>query len=96
MDTSLIGLTIQEAVERLGIDTSRSIVIIEPPGIERGISGTLGDTCEFSLYVQRTSMSNYKNRYSLIEDKKIIGLSWKKPRIKKGKVIGEVVWQLKL
>lgn len=95
MDTCIMGLTIQEAVKKLEIDTSRAYVINEPPGIARGISATLGDTCEICLYVERTAvMHDYRNRYALIEGKKIIGLSWKKPKTKKGKVIGEVVWQL--
>jgi hypothetical protein len=99
MDTCIIGLTIQEAVERIGLDTSKIFVIDEPPGIARGISGTLGDSCEIRLYVTRTSMIqnddyDYRIDYSLIANKNIIGLSWRKPKIKKGKVIGEVVWQL--
>ena len=97
MDTCLLGQTIMAAIEKLKVDTSNFSAFNEPPGILRGIYVQLSDTCKVQLYVDRTSIIdkvdtiNYRQNYLYLLDKKIIGVTWRKDKLKKRKSIGQVI-----
>lgn len=102
MDTCLLGLTIKQAIEKLGIDTSQILAFDEPPGIIRGASIQLSDTCRIRLYVTRFSIMDtsglfydpYRVHYREVIDKKIIGVAWRKLKDNKyvrGKSLGPVI-----
>lgn len=81
LDSCLLGQTLQTAITKLKADTSQFLSIDEPPGILRGITIDLGDTCEITLVVPRTSIIGkpylgVRRTYLYIADSTIIALSW--------------------
>jgi hypothetical protein len=95
IDSCLMGLPLKEAISNLKVDSSQFLAFDEPPGILRGIRIDLADTCMIRLYVERTSIvdkldsfDNWRMDYLHIIDKKVIGVTWKKLKQKKGKAIG--------
>lgn len=48
-----LGLTLEEAIIKFGVDTSKSMAIDEPPGVVRGITAELPDSTFIYLQVDR-------------------------------------------
>lgn len=95
IDSCLIGKPLKEAISTLKIDTSQFFAFDEPPGILRGIYIRQSDTCIICLYVERTSIidkpdsfSNWRMNYLYINDKNVIGVTWKKPKQNKVGAVG--------
>ena len=88
LDTCLIGRPLRYSIDKLKLDTSQFYAFDEPPGILRGIIIQLADTCEITIYVDRTSVINQKDSLSFrqlylhIIDKNVIGISWTKAKQK--------------
>src|SRR5687767_14655987 len=95
VDSCLMGRPLKEAISKLKVDTSQFFAFDEPPGILRGIYIRQSDTCIIHLYVERTSITNkldsfpnWRMNYVHIIDKRVIGVTWKKPRQNKAKSVG--------
>lgn len=99
VDSTLIGMTVSQAIDRLKLDTSQYFAFDEPPMILRGLHVSLGDTCQITLFVERTSIidkldsvvDNWDKKYRYIINKKIIGVSWRKSNQNKSKSIGATI-----
>lgn len=92
MDSSLLGITLKSAIEKLDIDTSQFYAFDEPPLILRGIIIDFSDSFDLELFVERTSVMDkphlgLRQQYKYIEDKKIIGVSWIDKKTNKRKSI---------
>ena len=85
-DTCLLGKTLRFSINTLKLDTSQFYAFDEPPGIIRGINIQMSDSCDIALYVDRTSIIKerdsleFKQQYLYILDKKVIMVSWAKPK----------------
>jgi hypothetical protein len=90
---SLIGKRLDDAVQMLGIDTGKISILEDPPFILNGIEVNQGDSCNITLFIDRTSKfeKTYKkpktSDYSLICRKKIRSIYWSKPQSKKDRRI---------
>jgi hypothetical protein len=99
IDSSLIGQTINEAIKILRIDSSEFHIVHEPPMIIRGLSIEESDTCEIRLYVARImdtargcDFGGWKMKgFHQIENAKVIGVGWSKPKSGKKNHVGEVI-----
>lgn len=95
---SLIGKTVNKGIALLRLDSTQYYYFQEPPLIARGINITLSDTCSIRLYIERTALWNKKGKFerntnlrNLVLHKRIIGVSWRKPKSKKHKTYGRVI-----
>ncbi len=82
VDSSLIGLTIKDAIQILNVKENWW-VITEPPGILRGVWINYNDSCQIVLTIERTffmpkhKSKNYqKMQYEAIKNKPIVYISW--------------------
>ena len=83
IDSLLLGDSLKNAIEKLKVDTSQFYAFEEPPGILRGISINLGDSCNIDLYVNRTSIidsvsKSFRQDYLYIINEKVVGVAWEK------------------
>jgi hypothetical protein len=94
MDTCLINKPIINAIIQLGIDSSQFFLFDEPPGILRGIYIFGIDSVKIRLYTERVSIMdslglvNYDTSKYILNDKKIVGVSWKKEATQKERKVG--------
>lgn len=96
IDSCLVGLNLDEAIVKLKIDSSQFLAFDEPPLILRGITIRFADTCRARIYVERTSImdkldslgDDWRSKYKYILKKKVIGVSWSKPKKNKKVSIG--------
>ena len=72
IDSNLIGQELDKVMTMLQVDSTHLSPFDEPPMILRGVWGTLPDSTELVLYVDRTWGDSYKT----IKNRKIIGLAW--------------------
>jgi len=93
LDKIKLGMTVENVIKALKIETSDLYLIQEPPLIYRGINAKINDSIEIGITFERTpanpdDISNEKG-LEIVNDLKINGFAWK---IKNGesKVIGEI------
>ncbi len=90
-------MKVKTALERLRIDTSAVHTFEEPTFLIRGLKITLGDSLVIKLYTKRTPNFPSKGKEArnsdlpLILDKKVIGASWRKPKVNRRAFTGKVI-----
>ena len=93
----LVGLTVKTALARLQIDTSAVRTFEEPTFLIRGLEITQGDSLVIKLYTGRTrnfpsgEKKVHGSDLPLILDKKVIGASWRKPKVNRRAFTGKVI-----
>lgn len=87
-----LGMTVENVIKTLKIETSDLYIIQEPPLIYRGINATINDSTEIGISFERTPANpddiSKEKGLEILKDLRINGFAWK---IKNGesKVIGE-------
>ena len=106
MDSCLLGKSVEEAIKKMGIDTSNFIPILFSAREVSGIYVRLSDTCKITLIVEKPYVmtneqlkaietdgwlnSSWKGIYSYILDYKIVGICWRKNYARKVKKVGDM------
>lgn len=106
IDTCLLGSTIEEAINRLELDTSHFIPILFSAREVSGIYVRLSDTCKITIIVEKPFIltngqlkaietngwlnSHWKSIHKYILDYKIIGICWRKNFARKVRKVGNM------
>ena len=106
MDSCLLGLTIDEAIKRMNLDSSNFIPILLFAREIHGIYVRLGDSKVTVIVDKEYTMnntelsaiessdnglnSNWKGIYKYILNEKIIGICWRKDNVGKVRVVGNM------
>ena len=95
MDTCLLNKPLGFAINKLGIDSSQFFLFDEPPGVMQGIYVFALDTVQIRIYTDRVQILdslgfvNYDTTKYMLNDKKVVGVSWRKKEMKKERKIGQ-------
>ncbi len=82
------------AIAKLNIDSSQFFLFDEPPGILRGIYIFGIDSVKIRLYTERVRIMDsfgfvsYDTSKYILNDKNILGVSWKKEATQKERKVG--------
>jgi hypothetical protein len=97
MDSCLLNKPLSFAISKLGIDSSQFFLFDEPPGVMRGIYVFALDTVQIRIYTDRVQILdslgfvNYDTTKYMLNDKKVVGVSWRKKEKKKERIIGHYI-----
>jgi len=95
MDSCLLNKPLSFAISKLGIDSSQFFLFDEPPGVMQGIYVFALDTVQIRIYTDRVQILdslgfvNYDTTKYILNDKKVVGVSWLKKKMKKERKIGQ-------
>jgi len=97
-DACLLGSTIQEAIDKLHLDTTQYIPYFMGGGRElHGIYVRMGDTCKISILIYPPVIltddqmkDNIKNLSKYVLRERITGICWRKEKVRKVRVVGDM------
>ena len=106
MDSCLLGLTIEQAIKKMNLDSTNFGGIVLFAREVHGIYIRLGDSCKITVIVDnaysmnddqlnaietknRTSRS-WRGSYKYILNEKIVGICWRKDKVRKVRVLGNM------